>query len=179
MEYMDLENCNKLNTALWNSIKPTWSRTLVYIYHTFKLIFSVRPEVNLARFHVGSIVFVWAPINESRKMMQPLTMWSGFPSLPMWMLDPQQPVTIVVQGRIYTFIHIHSQIHNLHKSDWMLTSSWRELKCNMQSSHIHVLMMASNVSVERSAIGARKVSPTLARPNKQSHCHAQPATITL
>jgi len=36
----------------------------------------------------------------------------------------------------YIHVHIHSQILHLHKSDWTLNSSWKELNCNMQSSQI-------------------------------------------
>jgi hypothetical protein len=61
----------------------------------------------------------------------------------------------------------------------MLNSSQKELTCNMQSSQVHALMMASNVLVERSATRARQVSLTPARPNKDPRCHAQPATISL
>jgi len=49
----------------------------------------------------------------------------------------------------------------------------------MQSSQVHALMMASNVLVERSATGARRVSLTPAQPNKDTQYRAQPAAITL
>ena len=49
----------------------------------------------------------------------------------------------------------------------------------MQSSQVHALMMASNVSVERSATGARQVSLTPAQPTKDERSRAQPTAITL
>jgi len=48
----------------------------------------------------------------------------------------------------------------------------------MKSNQVHALMMASNVSGEHSATGARQVSLTPGR-HKDPHCHAQPFAITL
>ena len=49
----------------------------------------------------------------------------------------------------------------------------------MQSSPVHTLMTASNVLADSSPTGARQVSTTPARPNKDPCCRAQPAAITL
>jgi len=47
----------------------------------------------------------------------------------------------------------------------------------MQSSQLDALMMASNILVERSATGARRVCPTPGRPNKDPRSHHQSATV--
>jgi hypothetical protein len=115
--------------------------------------------------------------HESTKSMQCSTMWSVSPSLPRSMLDPQHTLMIVVLDRIH--IHIHTQSHYEHNLDSMLNSSRKELNCNMQSSPVHPLMIASKVLAERSATGARQVSQTPAGPNKDLRCRAQPGAITL
>ena len=89
-----------------------------------------------------------------------------------------------VASIVFVSIHVPRNSH----SDW-LSGVWvhhcGDEHCTQQSltivvpGRIHALMMASNVSAERSETGARQVSPITLYTNKNPRCHTQPATITL
>ena len=80
-------------------------------------------------------------------------------------------------------IHVPQNSHSNWQSG-VSPSLWRKTLCpptvtdDCGAGRIHALMMASNVSAERSATRARQVSPIPADTNKNAHCRAQLATIT-
>ena len=74
------QNGNKQHFTI-NSVTPSnpANRTLQSIYHTFKFVFSVRPEVNLAVHPCGLDHICEHP--RATKLTQRLTEWCVSPSL--------------------------------------------------------------------------------------------------
>jgi len=135
------QNGNKQHFTI-NSATPSnpANRTLESIYHTFKFVSSVRPDVNLDVHPCGLDRICKHPC--ATKITQRLTEWCAY--------APQQLLTIVVLCRIHALMMVSNawvQRSATGVPDYRLRpTKTHVVACNLLQLHFHLLKQLSSTA---------------------------------